>query len=304
MGNCERINNGGVRQYTRSKVPRLKWTPYLHQCFLHAIQKLGGQHKATPKLVLQMMDVRGLTISHVKSHLQMYRSMRSDVNWQGENSGTQSRKQSPKDVCVEQENVLAYHSSSSPSMERSESTFLYNPLTTKRARMETSNCRSESLQCCCSQRKREAVGNNLYCSDHDYMQTINVNIDKSGVKEMTKDEGDTVLFRWHQTCDIQTKAVQTPNFLGNAVQQSENFKLSMQQDDNWKSSEKCKFESLRKIKNGEEEDSYGLALSLSLHHPNNSTPRIDTSASTNEAISSYSEKHSVNLDLSIALCSK
>ncbi|XP_059281493.1 putative Myb family transcription factor At1g14600 isoform X3 [Lycium ferocissimum] len=300
MGNCERINNGGVRQYTRSKVPRLKWTPYLHQCFLHAIQKLGGQHKATPKLVLQMMDVRGLTISHVKSHLQMYRSMRSDVNWQaGENSGTQSRKQSPKDVCVEQENVLAYHSSSSPSMERSESTFLYNPLTTKRARMETSNCRSESLQCCCSQRKREAVGNNLYCSDHDYMQTINVNIDKSGVKEMTKDEGDTVLFRWHQTCDIQTKAVQTPNFLGNAVQQSENFK-----DDNWKSSEKCKFESLRKIKNGEEEDSYGLALSLSLHHPNNSTPRIDTSASTNEAISSYSEKHSVNLDLSIALCSK
>ncbi|KAL7110914.1 hypothetical protein ACP275_05G055500 [Erythranthe tilingii] len=72
-------NNNGVRQYVRSKVPRLRWTPDLHHCFIHAIHTLGGQHKATPKLVLQLMDVRGLTISHVKSHLQMYRSMKSEA---------------------------------------------------------------------------------------------------------------------------------------------------------------------------------------------------------------------------------
>lgn len=36
--------NGAVRQYIRSKVPRLRWTPELHHCFVHAIERLGGHH--------------------------------------------------------------------------------------------------------------------------------------------------------------------------------------------------------------------------------------------------------------------
>ncbi|KAF0897375.1 hypothetical protein E2562_036498 [Oryza meyeriana var. granulata] len=76
--------NGGeqrvplVRQYNRSKLPRLRWTPDLHMAFVHAVERLGGQERATPKLVLQMMNVRGLSIAHVKSHLQMYRSKKLD----------------------------------------------------------------------------------------------------------------------------------------------------------------------------------------------------------------------------------
>ncbi|KAG7586437.1 Myb domain containing protein [Arabidopsis thaliana x Arabidopsis arenosa] len=63
--------------------PRLKWTCDLHHKFIEAVNQLGGPNKATPKGLMKVMEIPGLTLYHLKSHLQKYRlgkSMKFDDN--------------------------------------------------------------------------------------------------------------------------------------------------------------------------------------------------------------------------------
>ncbi|XP_057547502.1 protein PHR1-LIKE 2-like isoform X2 [Amaranthus tricolor] len=89
---------------TSDPKPRLRWTADLHERFVDAVTQLGGPHKATPKAIMRTMGVKGLTLFHLKSHLQKYRL--------GKQSG-KDMGEAPKDASYHLESPRTSNSSSS-----------------------------------------------------------------------------------------------------------------------------------------------------------------------------------------------
>ncbi|XP_076956410.1 putative transcription factor KAN2 [Bidens hawaiensis] len=80
------------------RTPRMRWTTNLHARFVHAVELLGGHERATPKSVLELMDVKDITLAHVKSHLQMYRTIKT-TDHRAASSSDGHGNGSSRDVC-------------------------------------------------------------------------------------------------------------------------------------------------------------------------------------------------------------
>ncbi|CAH8276817.1 unnamed protein product [Arabidopsis lyrata] len=123
---------------TTDPKPRLRWTSELHERFVDAVTQLGGPDKATPKTIMRTMGVKGLTLYHLKSHLQKFRLGRQSCKESIDNS---------KDVsCVAESQDTGSSSTSSLRMAAQEQNESYQVTEALRAQMEVQRRLHEQLE--------------------------------------------------------------------------------------------------------------------------------------------------------------
>ncbi|MBA0780054.1 hypothetical protein Gotri_004197 [Gossypium trilobum] len=123
---------------TTDPKPRLRWTTELHERFVDAVTQLGGPDKATPKTIMRTMGVKGLTLYHLKSHLQKYRL--------GKQSCKESTDNSKDASCVAESQDTGSSTTSSSRMVAQDLNDGYQVTEALRAQMEVQRRLHEQLE--------------------------------------------------------------------------------------------------------------------------------------------------------------
>ncbi|XP_012457013.1 protein PHR1-LIKE 3 isoform X1 [Gossypium raimondii] len=123
---------------TTDPKPRLRWTAELHERFVDAVTQLGGPDKATPKTIMRTMGVKGLTLYHLKSHLQKYRL--------GKQSCKESTDNSKDASCVAESQDTGSSTTSSSRMIAQDLNDGYQVTEALRAQMEVQRRLHEQLE--------------------------------------------------------------------------------------------------------------------------------------------------------------
>ena len=60
---------------------RLRWTPELHREFINAVNQLGGLELATPKGIMHIMAMSGMTIQHIEIACELRKKTSATNPW-------------------------------------------------------------------------------------------------------------------------------------------------------------------------------------------------------------------------------
>lgn len=174
---------------------RIRWTQDLHDRFVECVSCLGGAEKATPKAILKLMDSEGLTIFHVKSHLQKYRI----AKYLPESTKGNSEKRTSMDSISQIENITGMQFKDALQMQLAVQRQLHEQLEIQRNLQLRIEEQAKQLKKMFDQHKQQKANksqnSDITSLDEDHHSTNlkdDDHIDDDGILNMDDDSEDTL----------------------------------------------------------------------------------------------------------------